>query len=457
MGRIRVVIMGAAGRDFHDFNTVYRNDPSVEVVAFTAATQIPGIAGRRYPVELAGPLYPDGIQIVAESDLERLLATEKIDLVVFAYSDVAHEHVMHTASRALAGGADFELLGPARTMLPSSKPVVATGATRTGAGKSQTTRYLAELLEKQGLKVVVARHPMPYGDLVAQRVQRYATYADLDRYETTIEEREEYEPHLDAGRVLYAGVDYEAILRQAEAEADVVLWDGGNNDFPFFKPDLFVVVADPLRAGHEMHYHPGEINIRMADVVVINKVDSATPEQIAEVRSNIAAMNGRARVVLARSALTLVGGEVAGKKVAVVEDGPTLTHGGMTYGAGVVAARRFGAAELVDPVPFATGELAATLAKYPNLEHLLPAMGYGQGQMHELESALNAMPADLVLSATPIDLTRVLKLEKPVVRVRYELEELAGDAAGHDQSNLTQLLAPIVERARAGSASGKRP
>jgi predicted GTPase len=448
--------MGAAGRDFHDFNVVYRNDPSVEVVAFTAATQIPGIAGRRYPVELAGPLYPDGIKIVAETELENLLANEKIDLVVFAYSDVAHEHVMHTASRALAGGADFELLGPARTMLPSTKPVVATGATRTGAGKSQTTRYLAELLEKQGLKVVVVRHPMPYGDLVAQRVQRYATYADLDRYETTIEEREEYEPHLDAGRVLYAGVDYEAILRQAEAEADVVLWDGGNNDFPFYKPDLFVAVADPLRAGHEMHFHPGEINIRMADVVVVNKVDSATPEQIAEVRANVAAVNPRARVILARSALTLQGGEIAGRRVAVVEDGPTLTHGGMTFGAGVVAARRFGAAELVDPVPYATGELAATLARYPALEHLLPAMGYGQGQMHELESALNAMPADLVLSATPIDLTRVLKLEKPVVRVRYELEEMAGDAAGQGQSNLTELLAPIVERARAGKTSSAR-
>jgi len=454
MERTRVVIMGAAGRDFHNFNTVYRNDPSVEVVAFTAATQIPGIAGRRYPVELAGPLYPDGIQIVAEAELERLLATEHIDLVVFAYSDVAHEHVMHTASRALAGGADFELLGPARTMLASTKPVVATGATRTGAGKSQTTRYLAALLEKQGLKVVVARHPMPYGDLIAQRVQRYATYADLDRYETTIEEREEYEPHLDAGRVLYAGVDYEAILRQAEAEADVVLWDGGNNDFPFFKPDLFVVVADPLRAGHETHFHPGETNIRMADVVVINKVDSATPEQIAEVRANVASMNPRARVVPARSSLTLVGGEIRGKRVAVVEDGPTLTHGGMTYGAGIVAARRFGASEIVDPVPFATGELAATLARYPALEHLLPAMGYGQGQMHELESTLNAMPADLVLSATPIDLTRVLKLEKPMVRVRYELEEMAGDAAGHEQPNLTELLAPIVERARAGSGSG---
>jgi predicted GTPase len=451
MDRTRVVIMGAAGRDFHDFNTAYRNDPSVEVVANTAATQIPGIAGRRYPVELAGPLYPDGIQIVAESELEHLLATERIDLVVFAYSDVAHEHVMHTASRALAGGADFELLGPARTMLPSTKPVVATGATRTGAGKSQTTRYIAELLEKQGLRVVVVRHPMPYGDLIAQRVQRYATYADLDRYETTIEEREEYEPHLDAGRVLYAGVDYEAILRQAEAEADVVMWDGGNNDFPFFKPDIFVVVADPLRAGHEMHFHPGETNIRMADVVVINKVDSASPEQIAEVRANVAAMNSRAQVILARSALTLVGGDIAGKSVAVVEDGPTLTHGGMTYGAGVVAARRFGASELVDPVPFAVGELAATLAKYPALEHLLPAMGYGQGQMHELEATLNAMPADLVLSATPIDLTRVLMLDKPVVRVRYELEELEGEAAA--QSNLTELLAPIVERARAASAS----
>ena len=457
MDRTRVVIMGAAGRDFHNFNVVYRGDPAFEVVAFTAATQIPGIAGRRYPTELAGPLYPDGIQIVAEADLERVLATERIDLVVFAYSDVAHEHVMHTASRALAGGADFELLGPARTQIASTKPVVATGATRTGAGKSQTTRYLAALLEKQGLKVVVVRHPMPYGDLVAQRVQRYATYADLDRHDTTIEEREEYEPHLDAGRVLYAGVDYEAILRQAEAEADVVLWDGGNNDFPFYRPDLFVVVADPLRAGHEMHYHPGETNIRLADIVVVNKVDSATPAQIAEVRANIAAMNPRARVILARSALALQGGEIAGKRVAVVEDGPTLTHGGMTYGAGIVAARRFRASEIVDPVPYATGQLAETLSRYPALEHLLPAMGYGQGQMHELESTLNAMPADLVLSATPIDLTRVLKLDKPVVRVRYELEELAGDAAGHEQSNLTELLAPIVARARAGTTMGPRP
>jgi len=452
MDRTRVVIMGAAGRDFHNFNTAYRADRSVEVVAFTAATQIPGIAGRRYPAELAGPLYPNGIRIVAETELEMILATENIDLVVFAYSDVTHEHVMHSASRALAGGADFGLLGPRRTQLPSTKPVVATGATRTGAGKSQTTRYLAAQLESAGLKVVVVRHPMPYGDLIAQRVQRYATYADLDRHNTTIEEREEYEPHLDAGRVLFAGVDYEAILREAEKEADVILWDGGNNDFPFFKPDLFVVVADPLRAGHETHYHPGETNVRMADVVVINKVDSATPEQIAEVRAGIAAMNPRASVIPARSTLTLQGGEIAGKRVVVVEDGPTLTHGGMTFGAGIVAAGRFGAGEIVDPTPFATGELAETLGKYPALQHLLPAMGYGQGQMTELETALNDVPADLVLSATPIDLTRVLSLTKPVVRVRYELEEMPRAAA--EQPTIGDLLAPIVARARAGAASG---
>jgi len=450
MDRKRVVIMGSAGRDFHDFNVVYRADPSYEVVAFTAAaSQIPGIADRSYPAELAGPLYPNGIPVVAESDLEKVIAEKKADLVVFAYSDVSHELVMHSASRAMACGADFELLGPASTMLKSTKPVLATGATRTGAGKSQTTRYLAALLEKQGLKVAVVRHPMPYGDLVAQRVQRYATYADLDRYETTIEEREEYEPHLDAGRVMFAGVDYEAILRAAEAEADVVIWEGGNNDFSFYVPDLYIVIADPLRAGHEMHYHPGETNIRMADVVVINKIDSATPAQIAEVRANIAAMNPRAKVVLARSALTLVGGDIKGKRVAVVEDGPTLTHGGMTFGAGIVAARRFGAGEIVDPKPYAVGELADTLRRYPALENLLPAMGYGQKQMSELETTLNAMPADVVLSATPIDVTRVLKLSKPVVRVGYELEEAPDANAG--QPTLTDLLAPIVAKARAGS------
>jgi predicted GTPase len=444
MDRLKVVIMGAAGRDFHNFNVVYRDDPTVEVVAITA-TQIPGIEDRRYPPELAGPLYPAGIPIVPEDAIDRIFATQRIDRVVFAYSDVTHEYVMHQASRALAGGANFVLLGPVRTMIASTKPVVATGATRTGAGKSQTTRYLARLLEEQGLRVVVVRHPMPYGDLVKQRVQRFATYADLDRHDTTIEEREEYEPHLDAGRVLYAGVDYEAILREAEKEADVVIWDGGNNDFPFYKPDLFVVVADPLRPGHEMRYHPGETNIRMADVVVINKVDSATPEQIAQVRDDIARLNPRAEVILARSALQLVGGEIGGKRVAIVEDGPTLTHGGMTYGAGVVAARRFGAGELVDPRPYAVGDLARTLARYPHLENLLPAMGYGKEQMHELEVTLNAMPADLVLAANPIDLTRVLTLEKPVVRVRYELEELPPEA---DAPTLGDLLGKIVTSAR---------
>ncbi len=435
----RVLIMGAAGRDFHDFNVVYRDEPSVEVVAFTA-TQIPGIADRRYPPQLAGDRYPAGIPIRPESELETLIAELRVDTVVFAYSDVSHEQVMHAASRALAAGADFELLGPARTMLPSSRPVVAVCAVRTGSGKSQTSRYVASALEAQGLRVAVVRHPMPYGDLVAQRVQRYETYADLDRYETTIEEREEYEPHLDAGRLVFAGVDYEQILRAAEAEADVVLWDGGNNDLPFYKPDLLIVVADPLRPGHELRYHPGEANLRMADVVVINKIDSATPEALASVRAAIGEVNPDALIVEARSSLTLEGGEIRGRTVAVVEDGPTLTHGGMTYGAGIVAARRFGAAEVVDPRPYACGELAATLAKYPLLERLLPAMGYGDKQIHELEAALTAVPADVVLAATPIDLTRVLTIPKPIVRVRYELEPVTG--------TLDEPLAPIVARAR---------
>ena len=441
MDRTRTVIMGAAGRDFHDFNVVYRDDPSTEVVAFTA-TQIPGIADRRYPAELAGPLYPNGIPILAEDELERVVREARADRVVFAYSDVAHETVMHAASRALASGADFELLGPRSTMIESTRPVVATGAARTGAGKSQTTRYLARLIEEAGLVTAVVRHPMPYGDLVAQRCQRYASYADLDRHDTTIEEREEYEPHLDAGRIVYAGVDYEQILREAEKEADVVVWDGGNNDFPFYRPDLFVVVADPLRAGHEQRFHPGEVNARMADAVVINKVDSATPEQVATVVASIRAMNPTAAVVKARSTLTLEGGEIAGRSVVVVEDGPTLTHGGMTFGAGIVAARRFGASEVVDPRPYATGELAVTLAKYPDLDRLLPAMGYGDIQLRELESALNAAPADVVLAATPIDLTRILKLEKPVVRVRYELEEVEGPS-------LRSLLEPVIARAKA--------
>jgi predicted GTPase len=441
MHRDRILIMGAAGRDFHDFNVVYREDPATEVIAFTA-TQIPGIADRRYPAELAGPLYPGGIPILAESELERIVRDERIDRVVFAYSDVAHETVMHAASRALAAGADFELLGPRRTMLRSTRPIVATGATRTGAGKSQTTRYLARLLEEAGLRTVVVRHPMPYGDLVAQRCQRFASYADLDRYETTIEEREEYEPHLDAGRIVYAGVDYEDILRSAEAEADVVIWDGGNNDFPFYRPDLFVVVADPLRAGHEQRFHPGETNSRLADVIVVNKVDSATPGQVETIVANFAELNPRAALVKARSALALEGGDIAGKSVVVVEDGPTLTHGGMTFGAGIVAAKRFGASEIVDPRPYATGELKATLEKYPDLDRLLPAMGYGDVQLRELESALNATPADVVLAATPIDLTRILTLTKPVVRVRYELEEVEGPS-------LRGLLQPVIDRAMA--------
>ena len=441
----RIVIMGAAGRDFHDFNVAYRNDPGVSVVAFTAA-QIPGIADRRYPAELAGPGYPDGIPIVAEDQLERLIRSEAVDRVVFAYSDVSHETVMHAASRTLAAGADFGLLGPHRTMLVSDKPVVAICATRTGAGKSQTTRAVGALLEAAGLRTVVVRHPMPYGDLVAQRVQRFADHADLDRHQTTIEEREEYEPHLDAGRVVYAGVDYEAILRAAEAEADVVLWDGGNNDFSFYRPDLLIVVADPLRVGDESRYHPGETNVRMADVVLINKVDSAEPADVERLRRTIGELNPRADILLARSSLTLVGGEVRGKRVVVVEDGPTLTHGGMTFGAGVVAAQRFGAKEIVDPRGFAVGEIAAVLSRYPKLRLLVPAMGYGAAQTADLAATLNAADADLVLSATPIDLRRVMRIDKPVVRVRYELEQTEG-------RGLADLLAPIVARARSVQAT----
>ena len=436
MDRKRVVIMGAAGRDFHDFNVVYRNDPGVEVVAFTA-TQIPGIADRRYPAELAGRLYEQGIPIVPENELERVIRDEHVDTVVFAYSDVSHETVMHAASRVLAAGADFTLLGPDRTMLKSRRPVLAVGATRTGAGKSQTTRYLAALLAERGITPVVIRHPMPYGDLAAQRVQRYATYQDLARFETTIEEREEYEPHLDAGRIVYAGVDYEAILHQAETEADVILWDGGNNDFPFYRPDLYVVVADPLRPGDERHYHPGETNIRMADVVIINKIDSAEPASIDAVRATIEELNPTAEIVTARSDLTLDGPPIAGKRVVVVEDGPTLTHGGMSYGAGIVAARRFGAAHLVDPRPAAVGSIREILDRYPALEPLVPAMGYGPAQISELEATLNAVDADLVLSATPIDITRLVTLNKPITRVRYELAPVGGKPLG-------DVIEPIV-------------
>jgi predicted GTPase len=435
----RVVIMGAAGRDFHNFNVAYRDHPAYHVVAFTA-TQIPGIAGRLYPPLLAGSLYPGGIPIVPEAELEDLLARESIDEVVFAYSDVSHESVMHAASRVLAGGADFVLLGPSRTMLASRKPVVAICAVRTGSGKSQTTRRVAEIVADAGLRVAVVRHPMPYGDLVAQAVQRFETPADLDVAQATIEEREEYEPHIAAGRVVFAGVDYEAILAAAEAEADLILWDGGNNDLPFYRPDLMIVVADPLRAGDELHYHPGEAALRMADLVMINKIDSASAGQIAQVRADVGLLNPSATILEARSAVR-VDRPIEGARVAVVEDGPTLTHGGMTFGAGIVAARRFGA-DPVDPRPYAVGSIAQVLERYPDLGPLVPAMGYGAEQTHELQATLDAIPADLVLAATPIDLTRVVSLNKPVVRVRYDLEET-------DPAAFAAALRRIIEPAKA--------
>ena len=420
----RLAIIGAAGRDFHNFNTTYRDDPATEVVAFTA-TQIPGIAGRRYPVELAGPRYPQGIRIVPEDDLERLIRDERIDACVFSYSDVSHETVMHLASRCIVAGADFELLSNDRTMIPSMVPVVAITAVRTGAGKSQTTRYVSSILKKLGKKVVAIRHPMPYGDLAAQACQRFASYADLDHHKCTIEEREEYEPHIDNGFIIYSGVDYGMILKAAESEAEAILWDGGNNDLPFYRPDLHICIADPLRPGHEMLFHPGEANFRRADVVVINKCDSAEAKAIEAIEAVAAKVNPKARVLRANSPASCDKPEmVKGKRVLVIEDGPTLTHGGMTYGAGVVAAKRLGAGEIVDPTPFAVGSIKATYEKYPNARGILPAMGYSPLQIEELEATIEKTPCDLVLSGTPIDLTRVLKIGKPAARVRYELEPL---------------------------------
>ncbi len=422
MSKQRVIIMGAAGRDFHNFNIVFRGDDRCQVVAFTA-TQIPNIEGRQYPPQLAGPLYPQGIPIYPEEDLESLIRSRDIDQVVFAYSDVSHQHVMEKASIVLAAGADFRLIGPKETMLASSKPVVAVCAVRTGCGKSQTTRYVAGLLQAMGHRVVVVRHPMPYGDLIRQQVQRFASYADLDTHLCTIEEREEYEPHLDRGVVVYAGVDYQAILRQAETEADVILWDGGNNDLPFFKPDLHIVVADPHRPGHERTYYPGAANFRMADVIVINKVDTADLAQVSAVRDSAAAMNPDAVIIEAASPIFLPDPmAIRGKRVLVIEDGPTLTHGGMKYGAGIVAARRFGAAEIIDPRPYVVGAVAETFRKYPEIGPLLPAMGYGKEQVHDLEETIRRVPCDLVIAATPIDLTRVAKIYHPVQRVRYELQ-----------------------------------
>ncbi len=424
MTKTRVIIMGAAGRDFHNFNVCFRDNPAYDVVAFTA-TQIPNIEGRTYPTELAGKLYPAGIPIYPESELVELIHKHNADQVIFAYSDVPHEVVMHKASLVLATGADFRLMGARDTMLKSSAPIVAVCAVRTGSGKSQTTRRVSDILRQMGKRLVVVRHPMPYGNLVKQACQRFATYEDLDRHECTIEEREEYEPHLDRGTIVYAGVDYEQILRSAEKEADVVLWDGGNNDLPFYKPDLHIVVADPHRAGHELRYHPGEANIRMADVVVINKVDTSEPEKMELVRSNILSVNPRATVVDAASPIFVDDPQtIRGAKVLVVEDGPTLTHGEMTYGAGIVAARRFGAAEIIDPRPYAVGSIAATYQKYPNTGTLLPAMGYGPQQVQDLEDTINATPCDLVIIATPIDLRRVLKINRPTQRVRYELQEI---------------------------------
>lgn len=422
--RKKVVILGAAGRDFHNFNTYFRDNEDFEVVAFTA-TQIPDIEGRKYPPELAGKLYPDGIPILAEEELPEIIKEKKVDIVVLAYSDLPYEYVMERSAIANAAGADFMLMGPNSTMLKSSKPVIAVCAVRTGCGKSQTSRKIFRLLRERGLKVVSIRHPMPYGNLVKQKVQRFASYKDLDEQECTIEEREEYEPYIDMGGVVYAGVDYEAILREAEKEADVIIWDGGNNDFSFYKPDLYITVADPLRPGDEISYYPGEVNVRLADYVIINKVESADPYDIEEVRDNIRAVNPGAKIIDAASPLTPENPEdIDGKKVLVIEDGPTVTHGGMSYGAGYVAAIKFGAGEIIDPRPYAVGSIVDTFNKYTHLENVLPAMGYGERQMRELEETINRADCDLVVSGTPIDLNRVVKVNKKIVHVRYELQEI---------------------------------
>lgn len=429
--------MGAAGRDFHNFNLVYRDDRRIEVVAFTA-TQIPYIADRKYPASLAGPLYRKGIPIVPEETLGDLVRTQGVDEVVFAYSDVSHEHVMHAASAALAAGADFTLLGPRSTMLRAPVPVVAVCAARTGAGKSQTTRRVVRLLREAGKRVVVVRHPMPYGDLETQRCQRFSAVEDLDAAEVTIEEREEYEPHVAAGTVVYAGVDYAEILERAQAEADVIVWDGGNNDLPFFIPAVHIVVVDPLRPGHERRYHPGETNVRMADAVVINKVDSATPEQVEEAVSSVRALNPGATIVRARSPVAVEdGASFAGKRVLVVEDGPSVTHGEMAVGAGVVAARTGGAAEIVDPRPWAVGSIRETYERYPSTGPVLPAMGYSGAQVAELAATIDATPADVVLIATPVDLRRIASFRPPAVRVTYELEEVGSPT-------IADLLGPAL-------------
>jgi len=421
---IKTLIMGAAGRDFHNFNTYFRGNKDYEVVAFTA-TQIPDIDGRLYPPELAGDLYPSGIPIRPEEELPVLIKEHGVEQVIFAYSDVPHEYVMHKASLVIATGADFRLMGTRETQIKSNKPVVSVCAVRTGAGKSQTTRRISLLLRKMGYIVAAIRHPMPYGNLIRQEVQRFADYDDLDEQECTIEEREEYEPHIDNGVIVYAGVDYEKILRQAEAEVDIVLWDGGNNDFPFFVSDLQIVVADPHRPGHESSYYPGETNARMADVFVLNKVDTADPDAVIQLHENLRKLNPNAIQIEAASPLFVDDPDaIRGKRVLVIEDGPTLTHGEMAYGAGYVAARRFGAYEIVDPRPFAVKSIVATYEKYPKTGPILPAMGYGDAQMRDLEATIEKANVDMVIIGTPIDLTRVIKINKPYQRVRYELQEI---------------------------------
>ena len=437
----KIVIMGAGGRDFHDFNTAFRGDESTQVVAFTAA-QIPGIADRTYPPSLAGRLYPQGIPIVAEDVLLDLIADEGVDEVVLAYSDLSHSDVMHKASLVLSAGADFRLIGPKATMLRSTKPVVAVCAVRTGCGKSQTSRRVGQILLDAGLRVALVRHPMPYGDLEKMRVQRFATVGDIDASDPTVEEREEYEAPVRMGMVMYAGVDYHDILRRAEYEADVIVWDGGNNDFPFYVPDLLITVVDPLRPGHELSYHPGETNLRMADIVVVNKTDSADSSAVELVAANVGTVNPRANIVMARSPVTLEPGPpIAGRRVLVVEDGPTITHGGMPFGAGTVAARQAGASEFVDPRPYAVGSIAKTYAAYPAIGAVLPAMGYGDTQLAELGATIRAADGDTVVVGTPIDLGRLVDLGHPARRVTYELKETS-------TPNLAEILAPHIAKWR---------
>jgi predicted GTPase len=437
----KIIIMGAGGRDFHNFNVAFRYDVTTEVVAFTA-TQIPGIADRVYPPTLAGPQYPLGIPIRPEDELTQLVKEHHVDEVILSYSDLKHETVMHKASIVLAAGADFRLMGPHATMLRSTKPVVAVCATRTGCGKSQTSRKVGKTLVDAGLKVALVRHPMPYGDLEAMRVQRFATLADIDASHPTVEEREEYEEPVRLGMIMYAGVDYEAILRQAEQEADVVIWDGGNNDFSFYTPDLLIVVADPLRPGHELLYHPGETNLRMADVVVINKVDSAEAHNVQQVLENIESVNPMAKVIFAKSPPTLdAGPDLLGNSVLVVDDGPTLTHGEMPFGAGLVAARNAGAAKIVDPRPFAVGSIKDIFEKWPQLTNVLPAMGYDEHQLAELEATINAAPCNVVVTGTPIDLGRLITSRHPIRHARYELEEVGSPT-------LADVLEPIVAQAK---------